>query len=86
VTGVEKRAAGSMRITWKKYDAAGGYQVRIGRGDVYKNYTIGGSSSLSKTISGLTPNQTWRVYVRSYKKIGTKYYYSAWSDRRTVRV
>lgn len=86
VTEVVKKAAGSMRITWKKYDAAGGYQVRIGRGDVYKNYTIGGNSNLSKTISGLTPNQTWRVYVRSYKKIGTKYYYSAWSARQTVRV
>ena len=86
VTGVAKKAAGSMRITWKKYDAAGGYQVRIGRGDVYKNYTIGGNSNLSKTISGLTPNQTWRVYVRSYKKIGTKYYYSAWSAKQTVKV
>ena len=86
VTGVVKKAAGSMRITWKKYDAAGGYQVRIGRGEVYKNYTIGGNSNLSKTISGLTPNQTWRVYVRSYKKIGTKYYYSAWSAKQTVKV
>ena len=86
VTGVVKKSAGSMRITWKKYDAAGGYQVRIGRGDVYKNYTIGGNSNLSKTISGLTPNQTWRVYVRSYKKIGTKYYYSAWSAKQTVKV
>ena len=86
VTGVVKKAAGSMRITWKKYDAAGGYQVRIERGEVYKNYTIGGNSNLSKTISGLTPNQTWRVYVRSYKKIGTKYYYSAWSAKQTVKV
>ena len=75
-----------MRITWKKYDAAGGYQVRIARGEVSKNYTIGGNSNLSKTISGLTPNQTWRVYVRSYKKIGTKYYYSAWSVKQTVKV
>ena len=86
VTGVTKKAAGSMRITWKKYDAAGGYQVRIARGEVSKNYTIGGNSNLSKTISGLTPNQTWRVYVRSYKKIGTKYYYSAWSVKQTVKV
>ena len=86
VTGAVKKSAGTMCVTWKKYDKARGYQVRIARGDVSNIYTVGGTSSLSKTISGLKTGQTWRVYVRSYQKIGTKYYYSSWSEVRYVKV
>lgn len=86
VTSAVKQSAGTMKITWQKYSNARGYQVRIARGTNEKKYTLPGAGTLTKTISGLQTNQTWRVYVRSYRKIDEKYYYSAWSPVIYVKV
>ena len=48
--------------------------------------TVKGSSSLSKTISGLTKGSTYTVYVRSYKTVSGVNHYSAWSGSKTVKI
>ena len=51
-----------------------------------KIVTVYGSGTLSRTISGLTKGNSYKVFVRSFKKVNGVYYYSAWSASRTAKV
>ena len=48
--------------------------------------TVKGSSTVSKSITGLSKGKTYKVYVRAYKTVGGKNYYSAWSSYKTVKI
>lgn len=47
---------------------------------------MAGSKSTAKNIAGLTKGKRYYVSVRSYKTVGKKTYYSAWSTPKNVAV
>lgn len=47
---------------------------------------MAGSKSAAKNITGLTKGKRYYVSVRSYKTVGKKTYYSAWSTPKSVAV
>ena len=50
-----------------------------------KTVTVSKNTILSKKISGLKAKTTYYVRVRTYKVVGGKKYYSAWSKAKTVK-
>lgn len=70
-------------VKWNKISSAKGYQVRYKvAGGSYKYYT---TSSLSKTISGLTPYKTYDFSVRGYKYINGEKTYGSWSSSKNIK-
>ena len=79
-------ATKSIKVKWSKAAGAGGYQVKYVKGSTTKTVTVKGASSLTKTLSKLTKGATYKVYVRSYRTVGSTNYYSAWSAYKSVKV
>ena len=89
ITGLTNSAAKTIKATWSKNNSADGYQIWYQVGEnasSRKIVTVYGSGTLSRTISGLTKGSSYKVFVRSFKKVNGTYYYSAWSASRTVKV
>ena len=81
-----------LKVTIKK-SAGGvtGYQVTYSTSKEFtkattKTATVKGVSSTSKTIKKLKKGKTYYVKVRSYKTVGGKKYYSAYSKVKSVKV
>lgn len=78
-------ASKSIKVSYTKNAKASGYQIRY---SLYssmsgaKVVTASGYTSTSKTITGLTKGKKYYISVRSYKKVGTKVYYSSWSSAK----
>ena len=75
-----------ITVKWKKNTSASGYQVKFVNGSKSRTKTFSGQKSVKKTVSGFQKGKTYKVYVRSYKKVSNKKYYSAWSAARSVKV
>lgn len=86
LTGAVKTSATSVKCNWTTSSAVSGYEVRFMVGsNVYETYTIGNYKTGTKTFTGLTAGQTYKIQVRSYKKVdGVGSFYSAWSTAKTV--
>ena len=87
--GLTNNASRTIRPTWSQNKAADGYQIWYQVGEnasTRKIITVYGSGTLSRTITGLTKGNSYKVFVRSFKKVNGVYYYSAWSASRTVKV
>lgn len=81
-----KTSATSIKCSWTTSAAVTGYEVRFMIGDeVYNIYTIGNYKTGVKTFTDLYPGVTYKVQVRSYKKVdGVGSFYSAWSTAKYV--
>ena len=83
---VTKVTANSVKCHWMPTKHCDGYEVRFMVGStVYKTYTVGNYQTGFKTFAGLKAGQTYKVQVRSYKKVnnvGT--FYSAWSNEKYI--
>ena len=86
ISSAVKTSATSLKATWNRNAAATGYEVRLMIGStVYKTYTYGKNTIIAKTITGLPKGNTYKVQVRSYKKVdGIGSFYSAWSAAKYV--
>ena len=85
LTGAAKASATSIKCSWNTSSAVTGYEVRFMVGDqVYKTFTVGDYKIGAKTFTGLQAGQTYKIQVRSYKKIDGMCFYSAWSTAKTV--
>lgn len=65
-----------------------GYQVRYSRKSSFKTYNTYRTTRKTKSyakISKLRKNTRYYVKVRTFKKVGSKYYYSKWSKTKSVR-
>ena len=51
-----------------------------------KTVSISKASTVSRIIKNLTAGKTYWVRIRSWKKVGTKTYQSAWSKGVSVKV
>lgn len=83
-----KTSATSIKCNWTTSSAVTGYEVRFMIGEeVYDIYTIGNYKTGVKTFTNLYPGVTYKVQVRSYKKVdGVGSFYSAWSTAKYVKL
>lgn len=78
-----------ITVKWSKNSKASGYQIQYSTNSKYssaKTVTVKGTSSLSKTITGLTKGKTYYVRVRVYKTVSGKNYYSAWTGSKKIKI
>ncbi len=82
----KKTAATSIQAAWNRNTAATGYEVRFMVGsNVYQTYVYGNNTIIRKTITSLDRGNTYKIQVRSYKKVaGVGTFYSAWSGDKKV--
>ena len=89
-TALKSLAAASKAFTakWSKQTAqVDGYQIRYSTSSKFSSYktvTISKNTTVSKKISSLKGNKKYYVQIRTYKKVGTKPYYSDWSGTKSV--
>ena len=87
----KKLTAGKKRFTvqWKKDKKADGYQVQYSTDKKFKKNVKSvnvSKKSTKATVKKLKKGKTYRVRIRSYKKINGKKYYSGWSKMKSVKV
>lgn len=85
LTGAEQ----AFTATWARQKSGGvGYQVRY---SLKKNMkwskvkTVKRNATTKLAVKKLKANKTYYVQVRTYKEIGKKTYYSAWSAKKAVK-
>ena len=85
LTGAAKASETSIKCSWNTSSAVTGYEIRfMVDGIVYKILTVGNYKTGIKTFTGLQAGQTYKIQVRSYKKIDGMGFYSAWSEAKYV--
>ena len=88
---MNKPTAGKKKFTvqWKKDKKADGYQVQYSTDKKFKKNVKSvnvSKKSTKATVKKLKKGKTYRVRVRSYKKINGKKYYSGWGKVKSVKV
>lgn len=88
---MKKLTAGKKKFTvqWKKDKKADGYQVQYSTDKKFKKNvkSVNVSKKNTKaTVKKLKKGKTYRVRMRSYKKINGKKYYSGWGKVKSVKV
>ncbi|MDO4806222.1 MAG: RICIN domain-containing protein [Coriobacteriales bacterium] len=82
-------ASKAITVTWKKQATqTTGYQVQYGAKKSFKgakSVTVAKPKATSKKISKLISQKTYYVRVRTYKKVGGKMFYSAWSAVKSAK-
>lgn len=80
-------SAGSKKLTvkWTKQTGVDGYVIEYSTSKSFtksttKSTTIKKAATVKTTLKSLSKKKTYYVRIRSYKKIGTKTYYGAYSD------
>lgn len=85
---VDKVTANSVKCHWMPTKHCDGYEVRFMVGNtVYKTHIVADYKTGYKTLAGLKSGRTYKVQVRSYKKVknvGT--FYSAWSNEKYIKL
>ncbi len=86
LSSATKASATSIKCNWNTTAQATGYEIRFMVGNtVYKTYTVSSYKTGTKTFTGLKAGQTYKIQVRTYKKVdGVGTFYSAWSAAKTV--
>lgn len=78
-----------LKAYWKKNSRVSGYQLQYSTSKQFTNgktVTLKGANCTGAIRSNLTKGKTYSVRVRTYKKVGGKVYYSAWSKTRQVKI
>ena len=82
--------SGQIKCTWTKDGQAEGYKIQYCTNKAFKNsakeITVSGGTSQSALIEKLTAGKKYYVRIRSYRKVGSRNWYSEWSSARTVTV
>lgn len=88
---ISKLTAGKQKLTvkWGKRAEATGYALQYAMKSSFagaKTVKIKKNSTVSATIKKLKAGKTYYVRLRTYKTVGKKTYYSAWSKGKGVKV
>ena len=83
-------ASGAFTAVWKKQTAqTTGYQIQYSTSPSFKSgnktVTVKGTASVSKKIAKLGAGKNYYVRIRTYRTVGKKNYYSAWSGKKSVK-
>ena len=87
ITSLSNNASRKMIVKWGRNTKSSGYQIQYSLKSNFsskKTVTISKNKTVSKTISKLTKGKKYYVRIRTYKKVGTKKYYSTWSAKKSV--
>ena len=90
-TKISKLTAGKQSVTvaWAKRAEATGYQVQYALKSNFagaKSVRVKKAGTIKTTIKSLKAGKKYYVRVRTYKSVGKKTYYSAWSKAKSVTV
>lgn len=89
LSSVKKKGAGKLAVAWKKNKAVTGYQVCWSLTSNFREantVTIKKNKTTKTTLSKLVRKKKYFVRIRTYKNVGGKQYYSAWSKSKAVKV
>ncbi len=86
ITSASNVAGRKISVKWSKNNSSSGYQIRYQTGSAVKTVTVSNKSTLSKTITGLSKGKTYKVSIRSFKKVSGKTYYSVWSANKSIKI
>lgn len=75
----------SLKISIKKASSVTGYQIEYSTSKSFKSSKKKTTTKTSCTIKSLKAKKTYYVRVRSYKKVGGKTFYSAWSGIKSKK-
>lgn len=75
-----------IKVTWAKNKTVSGFQIQYSLKKTFKGAKVKAAKNkaTSLTISKLKSKTSYYVRIRSYKKVGKKPYYSAWSKAKKV--
>lgn len=79
---------GLVTLSWKKVSQVSGYQIQYSQKSNFKNSrsVSVGAGTATKTIQKLSRGKVYYVRIRSFRKVGSKKYYSGWSSVKKVRI
>ena len=84
-----KAAKKAVTVTWKRQRTqTTGYQVQFALSAKMKNakvVTVGKNATASRKITKLKAKKKYYFRIRTYKTVGGKKYYSAWSSVKSVK-
>lgn len=86
IKSVKNNAKKQAVVKWNKNTSASGYQIKYVTGSTVKTVTVSSKSSVSKTIKNLKKGKTYKFYIRSYKTVSGKKYYSSYSSAKSVKI
>jgi hypothetical protein len=78
-----------MTVKWAKNAKANGYKLQYSLKSNFsgaKTVSLAKNTMVTKTIGSLTKGKKYYVRLRTYKKVGSKLYYSTWSPTKTVKI
>ena len=78
-----------LKAYWKKNSIVSGYQLQYGTSKQFTNcktVTLKSANCTGAVRTKLRKGKTYYVRIRTYKKVGGKTYYSAWSKTRQVKI
>ena len=89
VFGEIRRGLTALDIQEKQTAQTTGYQIQYSTSASFKSgnktVTVKGASAVSKKIVKLGAGKTYYVRIRTYRTVGEKNYYSAWSAKKSVK-
>ncbi len=90
VKGIKLKAKKkAIKVSWKKASSGvTGYQIKYSKSKKMKSakvVSVSKANANTKTLKKLKKKKRYYVQLRSYKKVGSKKYYSAWSSVKSVK-
>ena len=86
VSSLTNKKGKKAYIKWTKNSKSTGYQIEYVTGKSKAKTVKASSKAKTKTISKLKKGKTYKVRIRSYKKVSNVTYYSAWSKQKSVKI
>ena len=86
VSSLTNKKGKKAYVKWSKNSKSSGYQIEYVTGKSKAKTVKVSSKSSTKTISKLSKGKTYKVRIRSYKKVSNVTYYSAWSKQKSVKI
>ncbi len=82
-----KKSKGKAYVYWNSENGISGYQIQYSKNKSFKGAKAKkiSKNSTSTNISKLA-NKKYYFRVRGYVKVGKKYYYGAWSKKKTINM
>ena len=90
ISSATNSAVGKVTVKWAKNAKGTGYQIQYSTDKTFtsgsKSMSVKGASSISKVIGSMSKGKTYYFRIRTYKTVGSRNYYSAWSTAKSVRI
>ena len=77
---------GQIQLSWKKYNMSDKYQIQYCRNILFIGAGKRNTATNDYTLVNLKSRKRYYIRVRSYRKIGNKNVYSAWSKVKSIKV